>query len=549
MEDAQPVVTAAFPSTSAPISSPPSSVLISSKNQTYVHKHKRTTSFGDAAASLLLGVEQRKENSKQADEGQNDNDDEFEVEDFEFSEKWVENATQANSNQDTSPIKRARFVILGNESDVDLPSYADYGRSSSLSPLHPVPRSQPPSTLFSSSPTSPSLHLPSSTTTTTNSIQRPALVVLVDAHEPVRHRRWTLASAMKDEAISNEGLVRELRKMHELGVCNRESKEGGRSSEGDVDSMWDVGREIWEGMLDWEKEKDNVDEEDIVRPKRCSSLLDSSSWLTAQRALLICRELIMTERHHHALLLSLLAGDTRTPPPLLMQHYAAELVHASAAVLKAMEQQPSALGVAKAFVENAEKVEEAYVRWCGVVGGWFVAIEESGNSNVKLKRNWSRYRSSIDSATSPAAADAPPSGGVESEDGSSPPPVSPLKRVRTWRRSLPSVASLGEAGASIYGSGSVYGSRSLRRRNKDKEVDKVAEEEQSDVVGRDLSSTTPPSSPSSSSGQNLLSRPSRVRRKPAVRDLAILPTQRVMRYVLLYRGTFKLFFHFPFDFI
>lgn len=500
-------------------------------------------------------MEQRKEKR---------NDDDDEPKDFEFSEKWTENATQDT----TRPIKRAHFVILGSESDVDLPSYVNSGRSSPLPPLHSVPPSEP---LFTSSPTSSPLaskvssaaHFPevavasvsanqlhseqpsvlASTSSSSSSSQRPALA---DWRESVRQRRWTLASAMTDEAISNEGLVRELERMHELGMWNRELllKEGEGSSEGDTllvdpDLMWDVGREIWEGMLDREKEKGKVDEDDEVVNRSPSSLLSSSSWLTAQRALLICRELIMTERHYHALLLSLLAGDTHTPPPPLMQHYAAELVRASAAVLRAMEQQPSALGVAKAFVENVEEVEGAYVRWCGVVGGWFVAgggVEESGT--VKLKRNLSRYRASIDSATPPTAADAPGYGGVESEDGSS--PVSPLKRtVRTWRRSLPSVASLGEAGASIYGYGYVYGSRSLRRRNK--EVDKVAEVEQSDAVGRDLSSTTTPSSPSSSSGQNLTSRPPRVRGKSAVRELAIQPTQRVMRYVLLYRGTLVLF--------
>ena len=509
-------------------------------------------------------MEQRKE--KRDDEA--DDDDEPEV--FEFSEKWTENTTQDT----TSPIKRARFVILGNESDVDLPSYSNYGRFSPLPLIQTDPRSESPPfptssplasrvssasnlpevSAASDSPNQVQSEQPSpsaSTPSSAGSSQRPALRrrgALPDLHEPVRRRRWTLASAMTDEAISNEGLVRELERMHELSVWNRELllKEGGRSDEGDnamladPDSMWDIGREIWEGMLDREKEEGKLDEDDqFVNRRRSSSLLGSSSWLTAQRALLICRELIMTERHYHALLLSLVAGDTHTPPPSLMQHYAAELVHASAAVLRAMEQQPSALGVAKAFVENMEDMEGAYVRWCGVVGGWFAGsgVEESGG--VKLKRNLSKYRTSIDSATPPATADAPGGGGLESEDGH--PPISPLKRtVSTWRRSLPSVASLGEAGASIYGYGYVYGSRSLRRRNRDKEVDRVAEEDQSDVVGRDLPTTTPSSS--SSSGQNLTSRRPRVRGKPTVRDLAILPTQRVMRYVLLYRGTLVFFF-------
>ncbi|KIM47451.1 hypothetical protein M413DRAFT_200248 [Hebeloma cylindrosporum] len=554
-------------------------VLISRKSQTYIHK--RTASLGDAAVSLLLGVEQRKENGKDRNDELNDDDD-----DPEGFEKWIENDSKNafQSNQHTSPIKRARFVILGSESDVDLPSYANSGRSSPLPlrserPLPPLPAS---SSLTSSPIPSPT-HLPASSetiqpqtqerplphppssfvaSTSTSSIQRPPLLrrdaQSADSHEPVRRRRWTLASAMTDEAISDEGLVKELEKMRELGVWNRQllSKEGKRASGGgggdsmlpldEADSIWDVGREIWEGTVDREKGKGKMDDEGdgVLNPSSSSSyLLGTASWLTAQRALLICRELIMTERHYHALLLSLLAGDTHTPPPSLMQHYAAELVRASAAVLRAMEQQPSALGIAKAFVENAEELEGAYVRWCGVVGGWFVSSvgaggEDNGNVNVKLKRNRSRYRASVDSA------DPPGYGGVESEDGhsassNSPPPVSPLKRTaRAWRRSLPSVASLGEAGASIYGYGYGYGSKSLRRRNKDKDKEREgAEEVRSGVV--DLSSTTmTTSSSSSSSAQNLTSRPpppTRVRSKPGVRDLAILPTQRVMRYVLLYR--------------
>jgi len=156
-------------------------------------------------------------------------------------------------------------------------------------------------------------------------------------------------------------------------------------------------------------------------------------------------------------------------------------------------------------------VERAYVRWCGVVGGWFVG--DSGS--VKHKRS----RSVVD-FTTPA--------GLESEGGvvsTKTPSISPLKRVGTWRRSLPTITSLGEAGASVY----AYGSGSLRRRGREQE--KAAEElEESDGI------------PPTVSSQSLAPRPSKVRRKPAVRDLAILPTQRVMRYVLLYRGALSFVF-------
>jgi hypothetical protein len=320
---------------------------------------------------------------------------------------------------------------------------------------------------------------------------------------------------MTDGGVSDERLIRDLEKMRQVEVWERERERelsllkerdngGGDTVPVDVDPTSDVG-EIWQG---WE-------EQDVVNPSSSSSS-SSVKRLTAQRALLACRELILTERHYHDLLLSLLAGDTHPPPPSSMQRYAAELVHASAGVLRAMEQQPSALGVARAFVDNGEEVERAYVRWCEVVGGWFVG--ESGSPKRK------RSRSVIDfTATTTTTGLEGEEGAVVSTKTSS---VSPLKRVGTWRRSMPTITSLGEAGVSIYG----YGSGSLRRRGreKDKEKENLAGE-----VGK--SSGIPPIM----SSQGLAPRPSKVRRKPAVRDLAILPTQRVMRYVLLYRGAFS----------
>ena len=482
-------------------------------------------------------MEQRKETGK-AHQDQNSDD---ESEHFEFSEEWIKNGMQANSTQalqSNQHTKRARFVILGSESDMDLPSNINSGWSSSTSHPRLTVRTEVSASSSATRPQTqqPLQRPPSSFLVSTSSTDIQRRDALSDSHKPLPRRRWTLANVMTDEAISDESLVRELERMRELGIWKHELllKEGERLNEGetilvDADSMW----EIWEGMLDREKEYIvDEDEAGVVNLSPSFSYhLGSASWLTAQRALLICRELLMTERHYHALLLSLLAGDTHTRPPTLMLHYATELMRASAVVLRAMEQQPNASGVARAFVDNVEEVEGAYVRWCGVAGGWFSGggVEESGNSNAKLKRNRSRYRSSIDSAITPAAD----VGGLESEDGQSPQPVSPLKRtVRTWRRSLPSVASLGEATASIYGYGYGTTSRSLRRRNKDKDPDKVAEEEQ---VGSDVSSPPSPSSPSS--GQSLVSRPPRVRSKLAVRELAILPTQRVLRYVLLYRST------------
>jgi hypothetical protein len=57
------------------------------------------------------------------------------------------------------------------------------------------------------------------------------------------------------------------------------------------------------------------------------------------------------------------------PPPML--RYAGELVGASAGLLRRMEEDPSAWGVAAALIAAEEAVEGAFVGWCGVVGEWF----------------------------------------------------------------------------------------------------------------------------------------------------------------------------------
>ena len=88
---------------------------------------------------------------------------------------------------------------------------------------------------------------------------------------------------------------------------------------------------------------------------------------------------------------------------------------------------------------------------------------------------------------------------------------------------MPSVAGLGEGG--------------VWRRDKDKDraMDRD-KDEGSSTSGRGKMAFDEVQS--SSSMSTTLSSTGKPIRKPAVRDLAILPTQRVTRYVLLYRGMF-----------
>lgn len=352
-------------------------------------------------------------------------------------------------------------------------------------------------------------------------------------------RRWTLASALTDEKISDDGLVKVLDRMRDDSMGKEDNDRIG------TDAL-DVEKEILEGwgtgipddggstenvrqILDRGQvplSESPVDESTLetngspisndiiihrgVRPKTTkqhnrSRSTPSHAWLAAQRALLTCRELILTERHYLAQLSDLVQQHTATPPPALMSDCANEVLQACERVLKGMEKNPSARGVATAFLEGEAEVQGAYVKWCGVVGDWFsgdgsgqdsspstarpsLDLTEVGN---RVRRISVKRRNRVGSRTDPEKLTSLVSG-CEGEDVS----MGSLKRtVSTWRKSMP---TLGFDTQPLYGGG-------------DRKKDKESERE--------------PVSPTV--------------RKPPVRELAILPTQRVMRYVMIYQGVFS----------
>ena len=302
-------------------------------------------------------------------------------------------------------------------------------------------------------------------------------------------RRWTLSSVLTDEGISDEGLAKELERM-------RESLE------------WDC------------RPPTDMDEDDPSFLPSSSPPSPNPTWLITQRVLLATRELILTERHYLSSLLLLLSPDsTLTPVPEMMISYVKELVGVSEKLLEGMEREPSVRGVAEVFVQvgcvggdESKGAESAFVDWCGVVGGWFqdeVAVSGDTQDGVDVKRKRKRFESSEEHHLLSEQESSGSTSGLGATEHSH---TSPLKRtVSTWRRSMPSIAGLGEGGA--------------RRRDKDK-----------DEVDSDGHGQKERMSPTSSISMTSSTKPIR---KHAVRDLAILPTQRVMRYVLLYRGMFS----------
>ena len=282
--------------------------------------------------------------------------------------------------------------------------------------------------------------------------------------------------AMTDEDITDEALVEELENMHAFQTWS--------GSSDDIGQFWDAGEHIWETGNNspvYDSETSNLPYTPSLPSFPLQHRLSTpapaanASWQTARRALLTCRELVRTERHYLHSLRTLFASETEIPPPPLMLRYLAGLVTVSEGLLERMQENPSAWGVAAAFLGTEESLEMAFSEWCGVVGEWF-------DSESTPSRKLGKQRV-MDGEFS-----------------------SPLKRsASTWRKSMSSITNMD--------------------------------------MSTSISSISHP--PPSFNG-SFLSRKKTIvaARKPPIRDLAILPTQRVMRYVLLYRGTPICFRHF-----
>ena len=231
------------------------------------------------------------------------------------------------------------------------------------------------------------------------------------------------------------------------------------------------------------------------KPATRSVTTPSATWHAARRVLLTCRELVRTERHYLASLQSLLASETATTPPALMLRYVEELASVSQTLLQQIQEDPSAWGVAAAFLAVEHTLESAFVGWCGVVGAWFEGQE--GTQKRKGSKN-------------------PIKAVGEEQVGDM--VTAPRRSVSSWRISVPSMPSLNSIAMTPMTSPVSPTAFLSRRREKAKDPAHI------------------PPSPTTSEGGGM------PKRRPSVRDLAILPTQRIMRYVLLYRGVFGFLF-------
>ncbi|KAJ7754974.1 hypothetical protein DFH07DRAFT_743493 [Mycena maculata] len=270
-----------------------------------------------------------------------------------------------------------------------------------------------------------------------------------------RTRRWSLAMAITDDEITDEMFMDEVERMRTKGRFweSRKSLNSPSSPRSPVGPAIDSPARS-------------------ALPPRLKHALPclsdphlSATWQTARRTLLICRELIRTERNYLASLFALVSNGTATPPPALMLAYMPALVQVSEDLLLKMEANPSAQGVAQAFLEGETGLEAAFVAWCGVAGGFFASADGQAGKAVRDRAASTSVLRETDS-----------------------PLTMPLKRrVTTW----------------------VQGRRNSFARSREH-------------------------LPAFPSGKHN-GRPGTTRSLPSVRDLAILPTQRVMRYALLFK--------------
>lgn len=313
---------------------------------------------------------------------------------------------------------------------------------------------------------------------------------------------------------------------------------------------------------------------------------DDLGWKTARRALLCCRELVRTERNYQARLRQLLTGDTSTPPPPLVRSYVPALLRASEALLARLEDDPSAWGVSAAFVAVEEEIEAALVAWAGVVGSIFT--REEGRKLVKRDRSSSNTHLDGAAVTPDRATFA---GRTQSHMSLSPNGVQSIYRKRVISFydddqgsnpvSPPESAGIGMFTAAL-GTGLAYNispasslpssvpstkNKPSRQRAFTGALSAAAASgsgtiraswRKTRVVWASASSL--PVTVEGISSDEVDAQERRHRRlekakakarmkerareeqerakKPAVRELAILPVQRVMRYVLQYRGAY-----------
>lgn len=287
-----------------------------------------------------------------------------------------------------------------------------------------------------------------------------------------------------------------------------------------------------------------------------------AAWKMQKRALLSSRQVILTERSyllqltrfHSAVNSGYAAGYC---PDMLLDHLP-PLIHASQLFSSFMEEDPSAWGVSAAFISAADVLERALVAYCAVAGEVTLKCRKTGSSSNQGYgiSPWSNASSNGHYTTSNSPI-------MDELGGQQQSPVTRSHSTgligRRWRKSLPGGAA---APAFAFGFGMSASSTSVPPSSyAPPGAPPSRSPSNAHVHHSDPSSTTRPTSssgnPTSSdrptsahSGSTTIPTPvtshsgssasafaqGKLRANMTASEIAVQPTQRVTRYVLLYRG-------------
>lgn len=113
---------------------------------------------------------------------------------------------------------------------------------------------------------------------------------------------------------------------------------------------------------------------------------DEEDWKTARQVLFCCRELVQTERNYQARLRELASTELAPHYASLVARYVPALLRVSETLLAHVIDDPSAWGVSAAFIGCEEDLEAALVAWSGVVGEFFLE-----HANLRPPRKLKKY--------------------------------------------------------------------------------------------------------------------------------------------------------------
>ncbi|RPD82198.1 hypothetical protein L226DRAFT_19447 [Lentinus tigrinus ALCF2SS1-7] len=118
----------------------------------------------------------------------------------------------------------------------------------------------------------------------------------------------------------------------------------------------------------YDRDLDGVDSDDDA----LSDEEDEEDWKTARQVLFCCRELVQTERNYQARLRELASTELSQQYASLVARHIPALLRVSETLLAHVIDDPSAWGVSAAFIGCEEELEAAFVAWSSVVGEFFL---------------------------------------------------------------------------------------------------------------------------------------------------------------------------------